>query len=342
MIKNVLRPVLVALAITTFLLCLIGASQAQENLIVNGDFELGNQDFGTDYIENPTANRTDNILDEGQFIITNNPYWHHSGAADFGDHTTGSGLMMMVNAATAPAVVVWSQTVSVVAYADYEFELWAACWDQTCYNAANLQVKINSLVSQSIQLGGSGGIWQQLAFSFNSGDNTSVTIEIVELTRQAGGDDFVLDDISLELVLASNIKPGSYPNSINTCSGGATPVTIFGSETFDVNKIDVDKLLLATAQIKTVGKSERSLCSIEDVGSPDPSAFDNLGTPDGYDDLTCHFVTTELGLGDASTTADLTIKVCDDPNDVDGCMVEDPGYEEFTATDSVNIVKDCN
>jgi hypothetical protein len=331
--KNGPRQGLVALAIVTFVLFFIGASQAQENLIVNGDFELGNQGFGTEYLENP------------EFIITDNPYNHHVAAVSFGDHTTGTGLMMMVNAAAGehPDVeVVWSQTVSVVPYAEYEFELWAACWDPGCYSAANLQVQINSLVSESIQLAGSGGIWHQLAFSFNPGDNTSVTIEIVETRRIAAGDDFALDDISLKLVLASNIKPGSYPNSINTCSGGATPVTIFGSETFDVNKIDIDKILLATAQVKTVGKSERSLCSIEDVGSPDPNAFDNLGAPDGYDDLTCHFVTVDLDLVDNSTTADLTIKVCDDPNDVDGCQEGDPGYEVLTATDSVNIVKDCN
>jgi hypothetical protein len=205
-----------------------------------------------------------------------------------------------------------------------------------------LQVDVNGVSSGSLQLAGESGIWHPLAFSFNSGDNTSVTIEIIETRRLASGDDFALDDISLEIVPQDiNIKPGSSPNSINTCSRGATPVTIFGSTTFDVNTIDIGQLVLASAYVKTVGKRERILCSIEDVGSPDPSTFDNLGAPDGYDDLTCHFVTADLELAYSFTTADLTIIVCDVPND-DGCQVGDSGYEVFPATDSVNIVKDCN
>ena len=137
-----------------------------------------------------------------------------------------------------------------------------------------------------------------------------------------------------------NIKPGSYPNSINTCSGGSTPVIIFGSETFDVATIDPTQLALGTAIVKTVGKSGRFLCSIEDVGSPDPNMFDSLGDPDGFPDLICHFVTDMAALDDTSTTATVSITGCDDPSG--GCDLEDVGYYVIIATDSVNIVKDCD
>lgn len=138
-----------------------------------------------------------------------------------------------------------------------------------------------------------------------------------------------------------NIKPGSDPNSINTCSGGSTPVTIWGSETFDVSTIDISQIILATASVKTVGKSNKSLCSIKDVGAFDDTFFDNLDPlPDGYPDLTCHFVTYDLGLSDSSSSADLTITGCDDGYN-SGCTISSPGYYEVTATDSVNIVKDC-
>jgi len=138
-----------------------------------------------------------------------------------------------------------------------------------------------------------------------------------------------------------NIKPGSDPNSINLCSGGNTPVTIWGSEILDVYTIDVAQLVLASADVKTVGKSDRSLCSIEDVGAPDETFFDGLDpNPDGYLDLTCHFVTTELTeLDDTSTTCDLTITGCDDGVE---CSSTSDGYYVATASDSVNIVKDCN
>lgn len=137
-----------------------------------------------------------------------------------------------------------------------------------------------------------------------------------------------------------NIKPGSYPNSINTCSGGTTPVIIFGSETFNVRTIDQDQLIFASAGVKTVGKSGRFLCSIADVGSPDHTMFDSLNPdPDGYEDLICHFITMEMtSLADTSTTADITITGCTDPSN--GCNQGDDGYYVITATDSVRIVKD--
>jgi hypothetical protein len=136
-----------------------------------------------------------------------------------------------------------------------------------------------------------------------------------------------------------NIHPGSDPNSINLCSHGTTPVTIWGSDVLDVYTIDVDQLVLASADVKTVGKSDRTLCSIEDVGAPDESFFDMLDpSPDGYLDLTCHFLTFEMtSLDDTSPTCDLSITGCDVGFD---CSSDSAGYYVATASDSVNIVKD--
>jgi len=143
---------------------------------------------------------------------------------------------------------------------------------------------------------------------------------------------------------AINIKPGSDPNSINTCSGGTTTVAIFGSGSFDVEAIDQDQLVLASALVRTVGKSDRSLCSIEDVGVPASSEvfFDGYDpNPDGHADLVCHFMTQNL-VEDASSEAELQIVGCEDPNDVDGCQAGDTGYSITSGKDKVNIVNDCN
>ncbi len=143
-----------------------------------------------------------------------------------------------------------------------------------------------------------------------------------------------------------NIKPGSDPNSINLCSKGVTPTTIWGSENFDVSKIDIKQITLASAPIKSVGKTAKKLCSIYDVGSFDENLFDHLNpNPDGFDDLTCHFVTTALDLDSFSAAAPLKIVGCDqvreDPSHL--CESIDAGYFEFTLdeADSVNIVKSC-
>jgi hypothetical protein len=138
--------------------------------------------------------------------------------------------------------------------------------------------------------------------------------------------------------VAINLKLGSDPNSVNTCSGGTTPVTIWGSATFDVTWIDPGMLSLASSQVKTVGKSGKSLCSIEDVGGPDDTYFDNWNpTPDGYPDMTCHFLTFDLNVDDSSTEMDLGLTVCDGGYDY-GCGGDDP---IISASDAVNIVKDC-
>jgi amino acid transporter len=64
---------------------------------------------------------------------------------------------------------------------------------------------------------------------------------------------------------------------------------------FEVTLIDISTLTFAGAGVKVVGKSEKALCNITDVGSYDTGFFDNLDeTLDGYDDLVCHFVTAEI------------------------------------------------
>ena len=116
--------------------------------------------------------------------------------------------------------------------------------------------------------------------------------------------------------VAIDIKPGSDENSINLCSNGAVPVAILGSATFDVNDIDSDSLRLADAAVKVVGKKNKSLCSVEDVND------------DYYDDLVCHFNTTELGdmLDGTSTLA--TVK----GETAEGTPIE--------GSDTITIVKD--
>jgi hypothetical protein len=102
-----------------------------------------------------------------------------------------------------------------------------------------------------------------------------------------------------------DIKPGSYPNSINLRSKGLVPVAILSTENFDASRVNPDNVQMAGASpIRWV---------IEDVDS------------DGNNDMMLHFRTVELtGLSDNSTEAVLT------GNTFDGTP--------FEGSDSVNIV----
>ena len=122
---------------------------------------------------------------------------------------------------------------------------------------------------------------------------------------------------SIDVVV--DIKPGSFPNSINLCSNGAVPIAFFGSDAFDVYEVDTETLRFAETTVKVVGKKDpHSLCSYEDVNN------------DLFYDLVCHFLTADIaGTDGQSSTAT-----------VNGELLNGTPFE---GTDIVNIVKDtCN
>src|SRR5436309_3336458 len=63
---------------------------------------------------------------EGFFGVRTSPKLFNINYVDFGDHTTGTGNMMVVNGATIPNQKVWTQNVGVVPGAHYVFSGWVA------------------------------------------------------------------------------------------------------------------------------------------------------------------------------------------------------------------------
>ena len=105
-----------------------------------------------------------------------------------------------------------------------------------------------------------------------------------------------------------DIKPGSFPNSINLKSKGVIPVAILGSAIFDVTDVDVTTLVFAGAS------------PAHDLNDPLVYA-DHLQdvNGDGFMDLVCHFRTQDTDIAPGDTEATLT-------------------SDTITGTDSVNIV----
>ena len=87
-----------------------------------------------------------------------------------------------------------------------------------------------------------------------------------------------------------DIKPGSFPNSINVGSGGNVPVAIFSTASFDATTVDPLSVTLAGADVKLKGKGT-PMASTEDVNG------------DGLLDLVVHVSTEALELMDADTEA---------------------------------------
>jgi len=77
------------------------------NLIVNGDFQSGDTGFTTDYA--PAGD----MYDPGVYAVGIDPNDYHSAWASFGDHTSGTGNMMIVNGLDDGSLgVVWAQDVT--------------------------------------------------------------------------------------------------------------------------------------------------------------------------------------------------------------------------------------
>lgn len=149
-----MKPILLAMAV--MVLCfpvMIFAdtyTSCTGNLIVNGDFEAGNTGFTSEYSYSPPAS----MYNPKTYVIGTNPNNYHSAWAIFGDHTSGSGNMMIVNVTCCtggetgctedcsnPNDIVWQQTVNVKPYTLYVFKYYVALsYNQ---NPPTLQVSTN-------------------------------------------------------------------------------------------------------------------------------------------------------------------------------------------------------
>jgi hypothetical protein len=114
----------------------------------------------------------------------------------------------------------------------------------------------------------------------------------------------------LVLDVEIDIKPGSYPNSINPNAGGVIPVAILSTADFDASTVNPETVALEGAAARGKGKSGR-YGSMEDVDG------------DGYLDLVVQVV-NEIDWAENATEATLTGET------YDGIPIQ--------GTDTVNIV----
>jgi probable HAF family extracellular repeat protein len=130
--------------------------------------------------------------------------------------------------------------------------------------------------------------------------------------------------------LSLDIKPGSCPNPLNTNTQGKgrLPMAILGTDTFDVNEIEVDSISIAGTVLPV------RTPVIEDVGTPLDGQECECHEPegDGHDDLLIHFSKREiilaLGLDEMETGAVVPITV-------EGELLDGTPFE---ATDCVTLV----
>lgn len=106
-------------------------------------------------------------------------------------------------------------------------------------------------------------------------------------------------------LLQIDIKPNSYPNSINLKSKGVVPVAIFGGADFDVKSIDLGSIYFASAKPSLKA-------TYEDVNN------------DGFVDMMLHFKTEDIKLSLSSKQA---------------CIVGYAGDKAIYGCDSIRVLK---
>lgn len=95
-----------------------------------------------------------------------------------------------------------------------------------------------------------------------------------------------------------DIKPGSFPNSINLGSKGSVPVAILSSADFDATTINPETVEVAGASVAVKGKGKLQV-SVEDVNG------------DGLLDLVVHVETESLELTEGDIEATITGETTD-------------------------------
>jgi hypothetical protein len=102
----------------------------------------------------------------------------------------------------------------------------------------------------------------------------------------------LIDNIAFPPLTALTVSIDIFPNSINLKSKGVVTATILSFPSFDAPvQIDPETLTLAGARVKTVGKSNKLLCSTGDINV------------DGLADLVCHFLTEQFFIEPGDSTA---------------------------------------
>jgi hypothetical protein len=195
-------------------------ASAASNLVSNGDFEAGNTQFISDYAYSPGGNST-----EGQYTVRSNPYPWNGAFVSTGDHTSGTGLMMVANGSPVSGAVVWqSQSIAVSAATNYFFEAFV---NNVCCSAFSYGHGSESILEFSLSLNSSApvslgtittnlslaGTWEGLSTQYLASSAGNVVLSLINRNTNRGGNDFAIDDIFFGTQSTVNVTPVPEPET---------------------------------------------------------------------------------------------------------------------------------
>jgi hypothetical protein len=188
-----------------FVLALLPAA-AFGGVIASWDFESANP-FGSSlgffyqYPNTPVPQPSDasGRMEAGNYAIVPGANIVHDLLSSSGDHTSGNGNMMVVNAATAPNRYVWQADFSSTPLTPgmhYSLSFWMTRVYGLDNSPAQLQVDLDQASITGLLTPSQTGLWQQVVVGFTAG-SAAPMLRIYDRNLVESGNDFALDDITI-------------------------------------------------------------------------------------------------------------------------------------------------
>ncbi len=255
-------------------------SASGNELVLNGDFELGNSSFSSDY---NYTNPTNTAASEYNVGNANDAFQWNNFFTSSGDHTSGNGKMLLVNGSGTPGSNVFCQTLPVNPNSNYNFSTWVSTLNSS--SPALLQFYVNGIALGPIfSAPTTTNNWVQFFEVWNSGASTSANICIVNQNTTLSGNDFAIDDVSFQECLTpcpitKTITITEPPqiniavSSVSICLGSSGNLTASGATTYTWN----DAFGLNTTIGTTIVASPTITSSYTVTGS-NPNGCSNIAT----------------------------------------------------------------
>ncbi len=191
-------------------------------LITNGNFEKGADGTFTSSYSQVSGNG--NLGPNSWAVGTDPQAMDNSGTfTSIGDHTTGSGNMMVIDADGTLTKFAYQTTVNVIPNTTYFFSAWFVNIGDFSNATPELQFYINGLaLGAKIVVSNSTTAWQQFFVIWNSGTTSgNIPIRMQNMVSTSTGNDLAIDDISFstscEKIVGKYGRSSVLPDSVFIC-----------------------------------------------------------------------------------------------------------------------------
>jgi len=227
---NIASPLANPATTTTYSVLVQGPSGQQ---VVNPDFSGGNTGFSSGYTYSGTTPNS------GLYTITNDASLADPSFTGLGHG--GSGDFMVVSANMTFGQDVWCQSFGVATNTDYYFSTWLSTL--VLDDPALLQLTVNGTPVGAPFTTPPFGVatWSEFQYIWNSGNNTSITLCIENITTTTGPTAFGIDDITFapfcentdQVTVTVNPLPVSNAGQdVSICIGESAQLNASGGNTY--------------------------------------------------------------------------------------------------------------